>query len=309
MRPLPALTPSAIESMISQLRTRGFACISVQPNDRPWIQNALQLATSHLYHRNNNRHGDESSAAAMGEFRFPPLEGPIVYAESRRQAFRALFEVATACFSGLLTPLMSTTSDGDSFLGHNVRDVDPKTTSSAEAAGRTFACALDQARGKESCSNASSSESFSLFHPDENEPFEPGQAFSHSFFNQFNYNHGSLNAHVDRSLLTVIYTTAAQDNNNLQSGSSALWVKDTEGTWHNADRAVQRDQVIVMVGEDLEKAGIASRLGLFAAEHAVRVDPSGLHIERSHFRRDPSCADGVRNRLSVAMNLRHEISG
>ena len=42
-----------------------------------------------------------------------------------------------------------------------------------------------------------------------------------------------------------------------------------------------------MIGEDLEETGIAESLGLYAASHAVRVDPFGPYIERSHYRPDP----------------------
>lgn len=243
----------------------------------------------------------------MGEFRFPPLDGPIVYTESRRLAFRALFEVATNCFSGLFD---SSNSGGNS----RELELDADATISI----RPFAEALRQVRD----SGDGDDNTFRLFQS-ENEPFQTaaGQPFSQSFFNLFNYDHGSLNSHVDRSLLTVIYSTTAQDDlsrasslNNpprLENASrrSALWVKDNQGMWHDADRIVTPDQAIVMVGEDLETAAggsIASTLGLYAAEHSVRVDPLGLRIERSHFRRDPSCAEGVRNRLSAAMILRHE---
>ena len=44
-----------------------------------------------------------------------------------------------------------------------------------------------------------------------------------------------------------------------------------------------------------EESSIASMLGLYAAEHAVRVDPAGLRlrIDRSHFRKDPRCTEGL----------------
>ena len=96
------MTPSAVDAMLSQLRTRGFACVSLQPHHRPWIRNALRsaLATS-------------SDAATMNEFRFPPIEGSIVYTESKRLAFRALFEVATNCFEGLLLSLSKCGEQGE----------------------------------------------------------------------------------------------------------------------------------------------------------------------------------------------------
>ena len=72
-----------------------------------------------------------------------------------------------------------------------------------------------------------------------------------------------------------------------------------------------------MVGKDLERSGIAEELGLFAVEHAVRVDPEVERIAHSHVRRDPTCSDkgggidsgvgvGVGNRLNALMILRHE---
>lgn len=257
--------------MLAQLRSRGFATVSL----KPWIKDALQSATS-------------VDAAAMTAFRFPPLEGPIVYTETRRLAFRALFDVATQCFMDIL---QSDALDGDN-----------------NSTSKAYTDALLQIRDDNKVK-----ESFTLFR-NANEPFEQGQAFSQTFFNLFNYDHGSLNSHVDRSLLTVIYShTPSQDTIKFEGTKmhqSTLWVKDNRGIWHNADQAVSPDEAIIMVGEDLieaENGAIASSLGVFAAEHAVRVDPLGERIERSHFRRDPSCTQGVQNRLSAAMILRHEL--
>eukprot|EP00578_Thalassiosira_sp_NH16_P019216 CAMPEP_0181098032 /NCGR_PEP_ID=MMETSP1071-20121207/11897_1 /TAXON_ID=35127 /ORGANISM="Thalassiosira sp., Strain NH16" /LENGTH=306 /DNA_ID=CAMNT_0023180575 /DNA_START=763 /DNA_END=1686 /DNA_ORIENTATION=- len=301
------MTASAADSMLSQLRTRGFACVSL----RPWVLEALRTATSR-------------DAASMGEFRFPPSsEGrPIVYTDSGRSAFRALFEVATNCLGGML---LHTPSDDDDGVIGGSSGGGRGGGNGMDSARRMFAEALLDVRGD--ASGTAGSE-FCLFRQ-ENEPFRAGQPFSQSFFNLFNYDHGSLNSHVDRSLLTVIYSaTDAQKGIASSSPSSpddpptpsegnplrsALWVKDRRGTWRDADRAVRPDQAIVMVGEDLERAGhdgtgcgIASALGLFAAEHAVRVDPTGARIERSHFRRDPGCDDGVVNRTSAAIILRHD---
>lgn len=263
-----------MHAMLSQLRSRGFATVSL----KPWIKDALQSATL-------------NDASTMAGFRFPPIEGPILYTNTRRLAFRALFEVATSCFWNLLQ------SDA---LDQN------------DSVYKMYASALRELRDEDNIRN-----SFRLF-TNEHEPFEPGQAFSQTFFNLFNYDHGSLNSHVDRSLITVIYSATPSNNddsttledNNLQQ--SALWVKDKNDVWHNADQAVLPNEAIIMVGEDLVEAGngvIASTLDLFAAEHAVRVDPLGERIERSHFRKDPSCSAHVRNRLSAAMILRHELGG
>jgi len=138
---------------------------------------------------------------------------------------------------------------------------------------------------------------------DENEPFSVGQPFSESFFNLFNYNCGLLNPHADRSLLTVIKVRAGQ---NLGAKQSALWVQDPKGGWCNADTAIGPDEVVVLVGEDTATLSASMSMGLYAAEHAVRVDPVGEYVPHSHFRRDPATPrEG--NRISAAFILRHEV--
>ena len=140
-----------------------------------------------------------------------------------------------------------------------------------------------------------------LFQRDD-EPFVVGQPFSQSFFNLFNYDSGLLNPHADRSLLTVIKVRAGRHASDQQS---ALWVCDGQGLWRNADAAVGENEVILLVGEDLASLPIAQDLGVFAAEHAVRVDPKGAYVSHSHFRPDPDTpSDG--NRVSAAFILRHE---
>ena len=62
-----------------------------------------------------------------------------------------------------------------------------------------------------------------------------------------------------------------------------------------------------MVGEDFEALPFSKKLGLYGAQHAVRVDPQGEFIEHSHFRRDPASAE-VQNRKSAAFILRQEPS-
>ncbi|KAL7545442.1 hypothetical protein ACHAWF_008796 [Thalassiosira exigua] len=280
------MSPSAAEAMLAHLRSRGFARISLRPDARPWIRDSLHAACVR-------------DAASMDGFRFPPPpgEGPTIYDDSKRRAFRALFKVATCCLSGLLGPL-----DGRG----------GGTTASARAEANAYALVGALRRVRDGGGD------FGLFRRDDDEPFEPGQPFSQSFFNLFNYDHGSLNAHVDRSLLTVIYSYAPKAE-AAQIGTlepppegalrSALWVKDPRGKWRNADLSCDRDHALVLVGEDLEGVGIASALGVVAAEHAVRVDPTGPRIERSHFQRDPACAGKGPSRRSAAMILRHEPDG
>ena len=62
-----------------------------------------------------------------------------------------------------------------------------------------------------------------------------------------------------------------------------------------------------MIGEDLEETQIASSLKLYAAQHAVRVDPTGSYIDRSHYNPDPDTIP-CKNRSSAALILRHEES-
>ena len=140
-----------------------------------------------------------------------------------------------------------------------------------------------------------------LFQRDD-EPFVAGQPFSQSFFNLFNYDSGLLNPHADRSLLTVIKVRGGRFESGQQS---ALWVCDAEGQWRDADAAVGDDEVIVLVGEDFASLPIAAELGVYAAEHAVRVDPTGEYVSHSHFRPDPATPPEG-NRVSAAFILRHE---
>jgi hypothetical protein len=202
-------------------------------------------------------------AAALSTFRFPPIGVPPEYTPVRRAAFEGLFSVATVALAALL--------DG-------------------QRVGADVAAALEEI----GCGPAG------LFER-ENEPFSEGQAFSQSFFNLFNYNCGLLNAHADRSLLTVIAVRPAATAGDAQS---ALWVRDGAGLWRNADEAVGEGEVVILVGEDCEALGV---LGLVAAEHAVRVDPNGDYVSQSHFRADPEAAP-KNNRISAAFILRHEAS-
>jgi len=153
-----------------------------------------------------------------------------------------------------------------------------------------------------------------LFSAHPHEPFQAGQPFAWTFFNLFNYQNGLLNPHVDRSLLTVIYSSPP--SSGTATTSSTLWIQDRHGAWHDGDRAAAKeDQVVVMVGEELAETGIAANLDLIPALHAVKVDPQGPNISRPHFRPDPAQqqatvggAVGESNyRLSAALILRHDL--
>jgi hypothetical protein len=238
-----------VQQLISQLRSKGFGIVTVDDEAK---LSGLRIALQ--------------QAEQLPGFRFPPIEGDIVYDAQKRQAFQALFSVAKTCLGALLSAKK------------------PATSSSPDAAGN-LQVALEQAKDLE------------LFASNPHEPFQQGQPFSQSFFNLFNYNHGLLNPHVDRSLMTVIYSSQKRTSDD--SLHSALWIQDRYGQWRDGDEAAAKeDQVIVMTGEEL-----SLDLDFVPALHAVKVDPTGPNLSRPHFRPDP---DNMGSRLSAALILRHE---
>ncbi len=86
---------------------------------------------------------------------------------------------------------------------------------------------------------------------------------------------------------------------------TALWAKNRDGEWINVDQAVQANEVVIMLGEEAQKLSFAQTAALYAAEHAVRVEPQGDYIPHSHFNRDPQTPEHD-NRVSAAFILRHE---
>jgi hypothetical protein len=238
--------------MIGDLLHDGFSRVEVDDTD---THNALERGL------------DEASQ--LEGFRFPPIntEHPPPYNQARREAFTALFDVATICLRALLTP----------------------------RAPRVLNRALDEINAPQ----------FKPFMADErsaeSDPFAKGHPFHPSFFNLFNYDHGALNSHLDRSLLTIIKVRP-----RVISERSSLWVANRSGRWTNGDRVVSeggKRAVIVMIGEDGARLPFAADAGLYPAEHCVRLNPEGMYIERSHHRHDPE-AHPTENRLSAAFILR-----
>ena len=74
-----------------------------------------------------------------------------------------------------------------------------------------------------------------LFSASPHEPFPREHLFHPTFFNLFNYDHGSLNSHQDRGLLTVIHVEPPQLS---ARPHSALWVEGPDQRWRDADRAL-----------------------------------------------------------------------
>lgn len=118
-------------------------------------------------------------------------------------------------------------------------------------------------------------------------PFSRGGPwhFSSSFFNIFNYDHGCLNAHRDRGVLTVVYGAPSD-----REDASRLWVRHADGTWW----APAPGQLLLWAGEGFQHAE--------PVEHCVRMRPDGDYVEHSHSRRDPE-APATGNRRSVALIL------
>ena len=193
-------------------------------------------------------------------FRFPPEEGPVIYDSNKRDCFRILFHVARGCLS-LLLPVET---------DEHVKRLRQKLNRSVEQ---------------------------KLFH-NPNAPFSQEQSFSGSFFNLFHYDHGCLNTHRDRYLITVIAVLPPADGVN----RSALWVKSPLRGWQNADQIVAADELLVFVGEEMAQLSTTWPSPLPAVEHCIRVDPNGERIPHSHHRRDPMTPQ-TGNRCSIALVL------
>jgi len=135
---------------------------------------------------------------------------------------------------------------------------------------------------------------------DSNAPFDSLDApFAHTFFNIFNYDHGMLNEHKDRGLVTAIYIAP---NTSGSQSVSQLWVGRGNNDWVAMDALVDGGQFVVFVGEELEEMGKEVGLDFLAVEHSVRVVPQGEYVSHSHERRDPD-AQPAGNRKSAALVL------
>lgn len=174
-----------------------------------------------------------------------------------------------------------------------------------------------------------------LFSESVDEPFPHGHPYHPTFFNLFNYDHGSLNEHQDRGLITVIFvepapqieeevSTIKSETEMMAEAPSSLWVHDHDRQWHSADEVIRvlrhrypkKRYVLLLLGEDGEiyfrkEEAHQHHLplkDLYAAGHSVRVDPVGQFIERSHHRCDPE-ARPFQNRRSAALILKRLTQG
>lgn len=147
-----------------------------------------------------------------------------------------------------------------------------------------------------------------LFSESEHEPFPLNHDYHPTFFNLFNYNHGALNTHKDRGLITIIHIDPPRSEIELKS---TLWIAGSDLKWRSGDavileKMVQKPDsryVLLLIGEEGEKAFKKHGLDhLYAADHSVRVKPDGEYIEYSHYQRDPA-SQSSSNRLSAALIL------
>lgn len=201
-------------------------------------------------------------------FRFPARDGISNYDETNKACFGILYRAALTFTRAIL-------------------EAEPSLTESFPVVAQSLAEALHP--------------DFELFAgEDTNAPFSSADApFAHTFFNIFNYDHGMLNEHKDRGLVTAIYISP---NKSGSQSVSQLWVGRGGNDWVAMDALVDGGQFVVFVGEELEAMGKQVGLDFLAVEHSVRVAPQGEYVSHSHQRRDPD-AQASGNRKSAALVL------
>ena len=209
----------------------------------------------------------------FSSFRFPPIEGNAIYTQDIRDVFELFYAVSREVLAAVLHKL----PDG-----------------------------MEKKRLQQ---NLLASNQERLF-VDTNSPFRGEEDFAGTFFNLFHYDYGCLNTHKDRYLITVIAVLPAHsihDPDAPQNQHSCLWVQSPKGEWNNVDHTVQERELIVFVGEELQRISMELGEGLYACDHCIRVDPRGDYISHSHHRRDPqSLPTGNRCSIALVLGERHE---
>ena len=203
----------------------------------------------------------------FSSFRFPPIDGKAVYSQDFRDVFSLLYATARQILSAVLQHIPA------------CEEVDRLQ--------QGLLCAEEE----------------TIF-VDANSPFLGLEPFSGTFFNLFHYDYGCLNTHKDRYLITVIAAHPCTTIDEEGSGPkhSCLWVRSAQGKWQNVDRSLRPGEIIVFVGEELERISTAAGFGLYACEHCIRVDPEGAYLPNSHHQRDPQSLPAG-NRCSIALVL------
>ena len=205
--------------------------------------------------------------SGFSSFRFPPIEGEVKYTPDIRSVFALLYSISRRVLMEVLQSL----------------------SNSPEVLRLTR------------CLNRSENE---VLFVDSHAPFCGDEDFSGTFFNLFHYDHGCLNTHKDRYLITVVAILPAQslESESEELQHSALWVRSSKGQWQNVDTIVQEGEIVVFVGEEIQRIGSEVGEKFQACDHCIRVDPEGEYIPHSHHQRDPQSLS-VGNRCSIALVL------
>ena len=124
--------------------------------------------------------------------------------------------------------------------------------------------------------------------------------YSDSFASIFNFNHGFLNSHFDRGLLTAVYGRPEPVMVGQHKPAVSLWCQNVStGEWVDLGKRTGDGDIIIMVGEQLEN----STGGTFkAVQHACRVDPTNGQWLNTKLPKDPEAPDRG-NRQSIAFVL------
>ncbi|KAJ1459964.1 hypothetical protein M885DRAFT_585552 [Pelagophyceae sp. CCMP2097] len=127
-------------------------------------------------------------------------------------------------------------------------------------------------------------------------PLTLEKTFADSFFNAFNFDHGFLNAHVDRGLLTAIYGRSDAGD---ESPRVRLWLRPAGQDW-NAVNHRDDDFITLLVGAQLE----ALSQGHFkAVDHAVTVDPFAPRLDSTLPRHPDALPYGNRKSMALVLAL------
>ena len=137
-------------------------------------------------------------------------------------------------------------------------------------------------------------------------PFDDGRArsfpYAASFCSVFNFDHGFLNDHRDRGLVTAIYGGRAAGTSD-GARQVRLWGQRPggDGEWHALD-GLPADAVVLLVGEGLERLSGGDFPALL---HSCRVDPRAEPLSMLHRGPHPGAPEDG-NRQSIALVLLQE---
>ena len=102
--------------------------------------------------------------------------------------------------------------------------------------------------------------------------------YADSFANIFNYNHGFLNAHLDRGLLTAVFGQTEHTTKRQREPTVGLWCQRlSTGEWVNLSERTGEHDIVIFVGEQLEHA---TKGAFKAVKHASVVDPNNAGTSR-----------------------------